>query len=77
MLQLQMLGNNNLDLAYFYSSPLVKSTRNPEDPTKDVLYPIYSHLNYKSEYNGLISILKNNMKDMAIQKMPLNFESFK
>ena len=72
-----MLGSNHLDLAYFYSSPLVQSTKNPSDPRKDILMPIYSSLNYKNEYNGLISILKNNMKDVAIQKMPLNFESFK
>jgi hypothetical protein len=66
-----------LDLAYFYSNPLVKQVVDPSDPSKTSLVPLYDNLGCEHEFKKLINILKQNGKESRILKMPLNFESFK
>jgi hypothetical protein len=39
--------------------------------------PLYDHLDCEQEYTMLVKILKQNKKETRINKMPLNFESFK
>ena len=56
----------DLDFAYFYSEPLVKTGKDIDDPSKTVLVPMYEHLDFKNEYNRLKSILKQNKKEMVI-----------
>lgn len=70
-------GSGEVDLAYFYSSPLVQMTTDPQDPGKQNLTPLYNLLDYEMEYTQLVKILQQLKKETKINKMPLNFESFK
>lgn len=67
----------SLDLAYFYSQPLVNKVIDLSDSTKSQLVPLYDQLDCEEEYKKLVSILKQTQHLIRLTKTPLNFESFK
>ena len=67
---------DRIDLAYFYSQPLVKKAI--EINTKVKLgQQISSHLDTHNEYLKLMQTLKSMKKEFRIVKDAINFESFK